>query len=190
MKRALIIFIITIIPFITYSQQSKIGIGANIMFPDVKIGLDIFGTNLFENTGLYLSAAMNPSGFSDPSDKDNFYSNISQSQAEIQYGDEQLRTRDVNRIINAGLLFSLNNILNPYVGLGISINNSFGEYYDPSHILSNDGKYWIELESETQLNFNAGIYLFMNPDRARSSFLNLGINTTPMSFVFGIGYRF
>ncbi len=189
MKRTIIIILITFIPAIAASQKSNIGIGVNLMFPDIKIGLDFFGTNLFGETGLYVSAGMNPSGFSDPSEKDDFYANISQVQAEEQYGDDQLRTRDVNRLINAGVILNVNECLHPYAGLGISIENAYGEYYDPSHILSNDGKYWIELDSRTSFNVNGGMYFFLNPDEPRSVFLNLGINTTPTSFIFGVGYR-
>ena len=90
-------------------------------------------------------------------------------------------------IFNVGITKRISSVLGGYLGVGYAFVEGFAEKYDPYHILSSNGYYYVSdtAKDESSGNVNAGILL-----DAGSVTINIGYHSFTSSAYFGIGGRF
>jgi len=105
--------------------------------------------------GFYADAKFGPG----ITEGDDYYENISVQLAE-SWGDPRTDTQTNPLTVNIGVTWPLTSKLGAYAGGGMTWKTTLHEYYDPMHILSDDGHYWIDGSEETEVNFLGGLVFF------------------------------
>ena len=120
--------------------------------PEEWLGFCFFSTKP-EGVGLYLDLKASVPLIYGGND---FYDNISAQEA-IGWGDPLTDTQDTWVSGNIGMTKVLSNTLALYAGVGISVNTTYFNHYDPMHILGTNGSYWVEGESDSAFNALGGL---------------------------------
>lgn len=96
------------------------------------------------------------------------------------------RKKDLG-VFNVGGTFGLAESLALYAGLGYGWETGYAKKYDPTHILSDDGIYYVDDPSrdDSGLNGNAGVLLFL-----KNFTLEAGYHSFVEKAYFGAGWRF
>jgi len=89
--------------------------------------------------GFYADAKFGPG----ITEGDDYYDNISIELAE-SWGDDRIDTQTNPFSMNLGVTQVLSRRVGAYAGIGFTRNTTLHQYYDPLHILGNDGRYWID----------------------------------------------
>ena len=116
---------------------------------------------------------------------------ISINEAENVYNDPFRGEKETGIILfDIGLSYAMtkNKNLLAYGGLGYTTESVYRQYYDPTHILSSDGNYYIEDESKSSsgANFTAGLIYIMQSGLT----LQGGFDVAPAGVNLGIGWTF
>lgn len=125
-------------------------------------------------------------GNDDTTLKDNYYSNISLTLAEDTFEDQRTDEEVDLSIFSMGIAFRIVDQITLYLGSASVKEKTYYQYYDPLHILSSSGNYWINSgirEKGSCLTYGAIIAFIDNPTiqaglqigyYADPSFLELG----------------
>ena len=116
---------------------------------------------------------------------------ISINEEENVYNDPFRGEKETGIILfDIGLSYAMtkNKNLLAYGGLGYTTESVYRQYYDPTHILSSDGNYYIEDESKSSsgANFTAGLIYILQSGLT----LQGGFDVAPAGVNLGIGWTF
>jgi hypothetical protein len=184
LKKSLILFLIVLI-FISLvfsrkkNNKSNFGLGFAIS-PTVPLyKLSLYGISK-GGMGFELAAVTN-SKWKDK--EDNYYDSIDNVTAEETFGDEQLSTATGKTLIFGNIIFRISSKLFVYGGPGYGTSQKFNEYDDPTHILGEHGKYWVEADEkgDSWLTIDAGLKFLA----AENFGFELGYIAKPSAVMFG-----
>lgn len=167
-------------PTAFYSRNYGIGVVTNL--PKEYAGLGVYSIN-DGTVGVFFDIK---GDFNSPEDQDNFYSNISVNMAEETFGDGIIKKKGSWLSINGGLTLMVTTDGALYGGLGVSYYSEYRQYYDPTHILGDSGKYWIDNPKgdKTYTNFLCGIILKTSPNMA----FQIGYESKPSGVTVGLSF--
>ena len=120
---------------------------------------------------------------------DETYEDLSNITAREVFGDEKVGEDVESYSLNGGVTYGLTDHVHVWGGVGVVVRTTYEEYRDPTHILAEDGTYWVtpeEKESDLGANVLGGIGVRLQNN---VSFL-LGGNANPSGVLFSIGYSF
>jgi len=104
--------------------------------------------------------------------------------AEETLGDSKVDESTAFASYSGGLTFGINTTTSIYIGGGITKVMNYNQYYDPFEILGNDGKYWIEDDSENSIEPNLTAGIMLHNKKFGSYFVTyaLSLNMLPFNF--------
>jgi len=141
------------------------------------------GLNLFFLRGIYLTVKWAPINFWS-------YENISGYEQLYFQDDIWIYEKRRWETIGLGFLKSLKKDTFIYAGLGSVFGTNYRFYYDPLHILTENGKYATVVRKRTLLNANAGFLFCLTSDGPRGVYLIVGGNSNPRGVDIGLGLKF
>jgi hypothetical protein len=112
---------------------------------------------------------------------DDFYDDISVSQAEAS-GDRLLDENDSWISAHVGVTWTWSARVAAYMAAGYSVNTAFRQYYDESHVLGEEGRYWVEEGDSGHVSLMVG-YL-VNVGEAWG--LQVGAEALPLGLTLGV----
>ncbi len=135
--------------------------------------------------GIYMDVK---SGMADKKKGKDYTGIITREEAEEIFGDPFQGEKDQGPlIVNLGITYAINKAKNLliYAGGGYSAVKVYRQYYDPSHILSEDGYYYFKdvSKSKSNANFTGGLIYIRNVLT-----LQVGLDAIPFGVVVGIGF--
>jgi len=171
----------------TNQKKSDVNYNKNYIFmgfianiPNQLIGFNLFALNHNKIRGyidLKTSIGIN---------EDNYYESISINEVENVFGDDLLKKKEVNTSFNIGITQRIIKQLYILTGTGYVANKKYREYYDPYHILGENGNYWISGNSSGSLSFFIGIITIIE-DKYSFQF---GYNLKPSGINIGFAFAF
>jgi hypothetical protein len=134
-----------------------------------------------ENPGFYLEFK------GDFSNKDiSYYEHLSQETVDSIFRDRNLKSDSDWYSLNAGIAWQLKKNSSLLIGAGFSSENVYLQYYDPTGILGEKHKYWIDDEDNSGYFINVTLgYLFQFQDKY---YLRIGADYQPLGLNLGFGY--
>jgi opacity protein-like surface antigen len=87
--------------------------------------------------------------------------------------------------VNAGVTWPVSDRFCSYLGLGLSFNRAYRQYYEPYGNMGDHGYYWINDETNSTVNLNVagGVYYKLG----RYFYLQLGGDLKPLGLAAGLG---
>jgi len=112
--------------------------------------------------------------------------------AEETLGDSKVDESTAFASYSGGLTFGINTTTSIYIGGGITKVMNYNQYYDPFEILGNDGKYWIEDDTESSIEPNLTAGIMLHNQKLGSYFVTyaLSLNMLPFNFQLSVGTQF
>ena len=143
---------------------------------DFAFGIGAYGTSKYD-----FSFYMNTM-FSFHSESDHYDSLTIES-----FGDPVRDRKKDLFMLSAGPTYGISEYCAIYSGLGFGVEWGYVKKYDPMHILSDDGIYYVDDPSRdnTGVNLNVGLLLFL-----KDFTLEFGYHTFPQKTYLGAGWRF
>lgn len=188
MKKILVTTLITIFSIVALGQKSyssragSLGIVSGI--PNNPIGLSLVINIPNTDFGIYTDYK---TGFGDEIKGRNYTGTISFYTADSVFGDRLIGEKTTGIImLNFGLTYDITKrkSLYLYAGAGISMSNTYRQYYDSTRILDDSGYYLIEDTDKSFRGFNASVGAFYYILQYLA--IQLGFDTNPQNVVVGI----
>lgn len=153
--------------------------------PQKRTAFNIYYYNSSFPIGVYFDSG--GSGETFYSDCSNCYDNLSVKYVEETFGDERQEENWSFTKTTIGGLYKIpktNFIV--YTGMGFGTKFYGYRYYDPYHILENNGRYWIPADKEESFNSLSYGIMFVYDIYG----LQIGYETFPESLMFGFLFNF
>ena len=163
-------------------NKDDMGGGVDVSFPNGMMGFYLYKTNT-EKLGYYFDFR---GQFSPISERDSYYDNISTNWSE-NIGDNRIGEDTDYMMCNVGVIKNISNTMFLYGGGGISWGDNYSQYYDEFEILGKNGKYWINDNSTSNINFIGGILIIPKEDKFFNQ-IKVGVNSTPLEISVGLGW--
>lgn len=142
------------------------------------------GSNPSDEHGWYFDII----GLSPSVDKNSVYS-FSRYTAEQVFNDPRVEDVTTQTIIDVGRTFWLNDYVVPFLAIGYGSKHRYYGYQDELGILGKNGRYYLEIESSSSINFQGGVIIY--PATIRKPFLIFGSYNTFLSLAsLGVGWAF
>ena len=172
---------ITDFSIISPINKDDMGSGVDVSFPNGMMGFYLYKTNT-EKIGYYFDFR---GQFSPISQRDSYYDKSTNWSED--FGDNKIGEDTDYMMLDIGVIKNISPTTFLYGGGGIGWKDNYVQYYDEFEILGKNGKYWVNDNSTSNINFIGGILILPKEDKFINQ-IKIGVNSTPLEISVGLGW--